>query len=215
MTQARTLKRLTVSTAGLLAIASAQVSFSGPGESSEAIASPVADAGMQPVMIEMKTASGSDAEETLGTITVRQLVRGLLIEPAINGLKTGLHGFHLHENESCGSTAQQQENGVLSNTRPAGEAGGHWDPGIKGSHGGPWGRGHRGDLPNLYVDPDGVASLPVYAPRLTLRDLQGRALVIHQTADNYTDEPDDKGGSGQAVACGVLRNWDPPEETSE
>ena len=49
---------------------------------------------------------------------------------------------------------------------PALGAGGHYDPKASGKHGLPWGDGHLGDLPALYVDPDGNATYPVLAPRL-------------------------------------------------
>ena len=43
----------------------------------------------------------------------------------------------------------------------------------------------------------------VTAPRLKLADVQGRALVIHEGGDNYTDNPENGGGKGR-VACGVV-----------
>jgi Cu-Zn family superoxide dismutase len=43
----------------------------------------------------------------------------------------------------------------------------------------------------------------VIAPRLKLADVQGRALVIHEGGDNYSDQPENGGGKGR-VACGVV-----------
>ena len=43
-------------------------------------------------------------------------------------------------------------------------AGAHYDPQGSGHHGLPWGDGHLGDLPALYVAPDGTATYPVLAP---------------------------------------------------
>ena len=36
-----------------------------------------------------------------------------------------------------------------------------------------------------------------------LSDLRGRALVIHEGGDNYTDNPENGGGKGR-IACGVV-----------
>lgn len=50
----------------------------------------------------------------------------------------------------------------------------------------------------------GVAITPVYAPQVSSKDFENRALVLHARRDNYTDEEDSAGGSGDAIACGVL-----------
>jgi Cu-Zn family superoxide dismutase len=71
-------------------------------------------------------------------------------------------------------------------------------------HGSPWGDGHLGDLPALYVDPQGNATNPVLAPRLKMADLKGRSLMIHMGGDNHSDHPAPLGGGGARVACGVI-----------
>jgi Cu-Zn family superoxide dismutase len=43
----------------------------------------------------------------------------------------------------------------------------------------------------------------VTAARLKLDDVSGRALVIHEGGDNYTDSPENGGGKGR-IACGVV-----------
>ena len=74
------------------------------------------------------------------------------------------------------------------------------DPQGTGSHGGPYGDGHLGDLPNLVVLDDGTAGLVLLAPRLTVADLDGRAIMIHSGADDYTDA--DPGGD--RAYCGIV-----------
>lgn len=164
----------------------------------------VTDSGQPPLTVEMTSATTSDNGQTLGTITIREMAEGLVLQPALENLDPGLHGFHIHENANCDPTREEDADTASPTLTPAGEAGDHWDPGLKGNHGGPWGQGHLGDLPNLYVNEEGVARHPVYAPRLTLRDIENGSLVIHSDRDNYSDEPDDTGGSGQRIACGVL-----------
>jgi len=83
-------------------------------------------------------------------------------------------------------------------------AGGHYDPKNTKAHGEPWGDGHLGDLPALYVDPDGTAVNPVLAPRLRMKNVRGRSLMIHVGGDNHADHPMPLGGGGARMACGVI-----------
>jgi Cu-Zn family superoxide dismutase len=123
---------------------------------------------------------------------------GLLVAPRLSGLPPGLHGFHVHEKGDCGNTAANGQQG------PGLAAGGHLDPRKTGKHLGPYEPGHLGDLPALYVGEQGYALLPVLAPRLTIADLHGHALMIHQGGDNYKDVPEPLGGGGPRIACGVI-----------
>jgi Cu-Zn family superoxide dismutase len=84
-------------------------------------------------------------------------------------------------------------------------AGGHLDPAGSKVHGTPWGEGHLGDLPPLFVDSAGKASSPVLAPRLKAADLKGRSLMVHAGGDNHADHPAPLGGGGARLACGVIK----------
>ncbi len=81
--------------------------------------------------------------------------------------------------------------------------GGHYDPKNSGRHEGPYGKGHLGDLPKLIADEKGDVTMSVTAPRLKLKDLKGRTLIIHAGGDNYSDNPP-MGGGGSRIACGVV-----------
>lgn len=135
----------------------------------------------------------------IGTVEVRENQYGIVFDPALSSLEPGLHGMHVHEDPDCGPNLKDAEHEVV----PAGGAGDHFDPKGVDTHGGPWGIGHIGDLPNLYVDEQGAAEYPVLAPRLKWEFLKARSLVIHANPDNYTDSPP-KGGSGPRVACGIF-----------
>jgi Cu-Zn family superoxide dismutase len=135
----------------------------------------------------------------IGNIHVRQTRYGIVFEPSLSSLKAGLHGFHVHEDPSCDPNEKDAEHEEV----PAGKAGDHFDARSVDTHGGPWGVGHVGDLPMLYVDQNGKAEYPVLAPRLKMEFLKGRSLLIHANPDNYTDSPP-KGGSGPRVACGIF-----------
>ncbi len=134
----------------------------------------------------------------VGTVRIVETPYGLAFYPSLTGLPPGLHGFHVHENASCAAT---EANGAVV---PAGAAGGHLDPLGSKHHGEPWGDGHLGDLPPLFVSNDGVAGNPVLAPRLKLADVVHHALMVHAGGDNHSDHPAALGGGGARVACGVI-----------
>lgn len=138
--------------------------------------------------------------DEVGQVAVSETEHGLVFTPNLKGLEPGVHGFHVHENPSC---EPQEKDGK---TMPAGAAGGHFDPDGSKKHGSPWGDGHLGDLPALYVDSKGNAQLPVLAPRLTKLDqIKGKSLMVHEGGDNYSDHPMPLGGGGGRMACGVVK----------
>lgn len=148
------------------------------------------------VQVSAITEKGVDAP--VGTLRFVETPHGLAIYPSLGGLTPGLHGFHVHTNPNCGP-------GEQSGKSVAGlAAGGHLDPTNTGRHGEPWGDGHLGDLPPLYVASDGRATSPVLAPRLKLADVRNRSIMIHAGGDNHADHPAPLGGGGARVACGVI-----------
>ena len=157
----------------------------------------VARAAELSVAVSMAGPTGAGA--ALGSIRIVETPHGLAFYPALKGLPPGLHGFHVHENPSC---APQEKDGAPV---PAQAAGGHLDPAGSKKHGEPWGDGHLGDLPPLFVASDGTASQAVLAPRLKqLADVRQRSLMIHAGGDNHADHPAPLGGGGGRVACGVI-----------
>lgn len=148
--------------------------------------------------VEMHAVSDKGVGDKIGTIRIEPGPEGTKLTPDLEGLTPGAHGFHLHENGSCEPGKSNGE------TKAAHAAGGHFDPEKTGAHAGPYGKGHLGDLPVLYVNADGQATDPVLAPRIKPDQMAGRALVIHAGGDNYSDEPEKLGGGGERVACGVV-----------
>ncbi|MBX9586712.1 MAG: superoxide dismutase family protein [Gammaproteobacteria bacterium] len=130
--------------------------------------------------------------KSVGFVEISPTKNGLLFTPHLKGLTPGLHGFHIHEFDSC------QNNGTA--------AGGHFDPNKTGKHLGPDNEnGHLGDLPVLTVDAKGEATTPVLAPRIKhIEDIRHRSLMIHEGGDNYSDEPAKSGGGGGRMVCGVI-----------
>jgi len=150
------------------------------------------------VTVPMSMVDDKGVGKQVGTVEISETPYGLVFTPSVTGLPAGLHGFHVHENPSCGPTEKDGK------PVPAGAAGGHYDPAKTGRHAEPWGAGHLGDLPGLYVDANGSASNPVLAPRLKLADVSKRALMIHVGGDNHADHPAMLGGGGARMACGVI-----------
>lgn len=143
------------------------------------------------------SASGIGAE--IGTVTLADGAKGLVVTPKLTSLPPGNHGFHVHANAACGAADKA---GVMT----AGEAaGGHFDPENTGKHGGPAGPGHKGDMPVLVVAADGTSTEPVTVPRLMLKDVHGHAIMIHEGGDNFSDQPKPLGGGGTRIACGVVK----------
>jgi len=134
----------------------------------------------------------------IGQVVISESSYGLVFTPHLSGMTSGLHGFHVHENPSC---APLEKDGKMV---PALAAGGHYDPAGTKRHGLPWGDGHLGDLPALYVDNSGNATYPVLAPRLKMADVKGRSLMVHVGGDNHADHPAPLGGGGARLACGVI-----------
>jgi superoxide dismutase, Cu-Zn family len=149
--------------------------------------------------VQLNSVDEKGVGKPVGEVTISQTPYGVAFTPALKGLPPGLHGFHVHENPSC---APKDKDG-----KPVAAlaAGGHYDPAGTQRHGLPWGDGHLGDLPALFVDEQGVASNPVLAPRLKLEDVKGRALMVHVGGDNHADHPAPLGGGGPRMACGVIR----------
>lgn len=153
---------------------------------------------MADIDINMNLVNEQGIGASAGKITVSESGYGLVFTPMLSGLAPGLHGFHVHQNPDC--MPKERDGKMVA----ALSAGGHYDPQNTQKHGTPWGDGHLGDLPPLFVDADGRANQPVLAPRLKMADLEGRALMIHAGGDNHSDQPAALGGGGARVACGVF-----------
>lgn len=115
----------------------------------------------------------------------------------ISGLKAGFHGFHVH---AFGDTT----NGCLS-------TGAHFNPAGK-EHGAPEDETrHAGDLGNVTVGEDGIATVEVVDTQIPLigpNSIIGRAVVIHADPDDLGKGGHElsktTGNAGGRLACGVI-----------
>lgn len=140
----------------------------------------------------------SQTGEMLGTATLTELpMGGVLIELRLEGVPPGEHAFHIHENGVCEPPDFES-------------AGGHFNP-YEVGHGFYDGDGvHAGDLPNVFVEEDGVLRADMIAPDVTTTGAglnsvltgDGTAFVMHRDPDDYSTDP--AGASGPRIACGVI-----------
>lgn len=151
------------------------------------------------VVVTMHLVSQTGIDKEIGNITAKDIPYGTVFVPNLSELSSGLHGFHVHQNPDCGPGESQGK--MVAGLA----AGGHYDPMGAGYHAGPYGDGHLGDLPALYVDAEGKSTHPVLAPRIKVGDLRNRSLMIHAGGDNYSDQPSKLGGGGARIACGVVK----------
>ena len=163
----------------------------------------IAAAQADEVTVDMHLIDAKGVGAKFGTVHARDTDNGLVLKLDLAAeLRPGPHGFHVHQNGDCGTA--QKDGDVVAGLA----AGGHYDPENTGTHMGPSGTGHLGDLPviQVEVDEDGARPVkrPMVAPRLSVEDIRGRALVIHADGDNYRDEPKPLGGGGARAACGVV-----------
>ncbi|HUH66590.1 MAG TPA: superoxide dismutase [Cu-Zn] SodC [Syntrophales bacterium] len=151
------------------------------------------------ITVQMNLVNEKGVGKNIGTVTAMDSRYGLILIPELRDLTPGIHGFHVHQLPYCGAAEKEGKHVAAL------AAGGHFDPYGTNRHEGPYGEGHLGDLPFLYVGPDGKAVSPVLAPRLKVEDLKERSLMIHAGGDNYSDSPEALGGGGARVACGVIK----------
>ena len=148
----------------------------------------------EPAVGETATAamSGPDGAD-MGTVSLTQGPRGVLVSANVSGLSEGWHGFHVHTVGSC--------------EPDFGAAGGHFAPDGKGHGFMREDGGHPGDMPNIYAGADGGARADHFHPSISLSpgqgylfDDDGSAIIIHAKPDSYGEDP----AAGDRVACGII-----------
>lgn len=135
----------------------------------------------------------------IGEINFKDVDGGVMVDVELSQLSLGEHGFHIHEFGDCRATFHRDGKIVM-----AGKAGGHFDIYKTMKHKGPNGGGHIGDLPKLEVDKNGEVIDRFFVENISVNMIKGRAVVVHEGGDNYSDEPVVLGGGGDRVACGVI-----------
>jgi Cu-Zn family superoxide dismutase len=127
-----------------------------------------------------------------GEVTFTPEDKGVRVNASFTGLQMGEHGFHVHEKGDCSAP-------------DAASAGGHFNPATKPHAARDAAERHVGDLGNLKADPYGMARANFVDTQLSLdgpNSIVGKAVIIHQNADDFTTQP--TGNAGGRLACGVI-----------
>jgi Cu-Zn family superoxide dismutase len=142
--------------------------------------------------VQLAPTQGSTAA---GTLTLSVEGDSVRLAGTLQGLApNGEFGFHIHEKGDCSAP-------------DASSAGEHFNP-SGAAHGDPQGGTHHaGDMLNAKSDAAGAAQVDAVAKGVTLgdggpTDVRGRAVVLHEKADDYQSQP--SGNSGKRIACGVI-----------
>lgn len=123
-----------------------------------------------------------------GTLVVAE-VRGLPGKSDVNKCSGQFFGFHIHEGNSCETTAGSTNFAATGN---------HYNP-ADCAH--PF---HAGDMPVLLGD-NGYALNIFYTNRFTPDEVVGRTVVIHDMPDDFRTQP--SGDSGTKIACGKIQEY--------
>lgn len=124
---------------------------------------------------------------------IQQSDQQVVINAVIRGLQPNSeHGFHIHDKGDCADNG----NAAAGHFNPLGNPHGKYDST----------RHHMGDLPSLKADANGVATVNVQSPDISLLsgpgNVMGRAVIIHAQPDDYTTQP--TGNAGARIACAVI-----------
>ena len=127
-----------------------------------------------------------------GELKFVQSGSNVVVTGTVKGLQPKTwHAFHVHENGSCADKGNA--------------AGGHFNPTRKphGAHG--MGEHHVGDMPPLYADSKGEATVDITSTSLALsgaNSIIGKAVIVHEKDDDVTAQP--AGNAGARIGCGIV-----------
>ena len=152
-------------------------------------AEPIKDVIQINLELEAKSESGA-----MGVASFTQRNGMVTMEAKISNLSPGTHAIHLHEKADCSSADGKS-------------TGGHWNPTFQ-DHGawGAEGGFHLGDIGNFEVDEEGLGKIEFSTDLWCIgcgdekKDILGKAVIVHQGADDLTSQP--SGAAGARVACG-------------
>ena len=133
-----------------------------------------------------------DYPKIKGRVLFYQLKNAVIVRADIWDLPKGranceslVFAFHIHKGEKCSGNKND----------PFADANGHFNP-DNCPH--PY---HAGDLPPLF-SVNGKAFSVFLTDRFTVKEIMGRAIIIHSRPDDFMTQP--AGNSGEKIACGII-----------
>ena len=152
----------------------------------------VVDGSLKEMSMTISLEPKSDSQVS-GTVTLEEKDGYVSILANMTGLSAGTHAIHIHQTADCSS--------------PDGKStGGHWNP--TGQPHGKWGDAtgyHKGDIGNFEVGEDGNGTISMTTDEWCIgcgddtKDILGKAIIVHQGADDFTSQP--SGAAGARVSC--------------
>lgn len=140
-----------------------------------------------------KIRGGKKYPRITGLVTFRETSQGVIITAKIYNLPTEkekcnskVFGFHIHEGVECTGNKEDEFANAKSHYNPENCIHPH----------------HAGDLPPLFEN-NGYAYMNVLTNRFKLKDVIGKAVIIHSMPDDFTSQP--SGNSGEKIACGIIK----------
>lgn len=133
-----------------------------------------------------------DHPKLYGIVAFYAADKGVIVVAELRGIPAGTNscnspvlGFHIHEQGRCSG----------SPISPISDTGGHYNP-QNCPH--PY---HAGDLPPLFSN-NGFAWMAFYTERFTVDEIIGRAVIVHDSSDDFKSQP--SGDSGNRIGCGEI-----------
>ncbi|MBQ9648727.1 MAG: superoxide dismutase family protein [Oscillospiraceae bacterium] len=138
--------------------------------------------------------SGSEAyPDVSGLVRFYQTRSGVLVAAEVSGLPEdadpcgkNILGFHIHGGAQCAGNEAD----------PFADALGHYNP-DDCPH-----PAHAGDMPPLFVN-RGDAFQAFLTDRFSVREIVGKTVIVHSSADDFTSQP--AGNAGTKIACGPIK----------
>ena len=136
--------------------------------------------------------------KTSGEVSLTQRNGVVTLEANIYGLEPGTHAIHLHDKADCSSSDGKS-------------TGGHWNPTFE-PHGA-WQNDtgfHRGDIGNFEANNQGHGMIKFSTDlwcigcKDPVKNILGKAVIVHQGADDLTSQP--SGAAGARVSCAGIIN---------
>lgn len=165
-----------------------------PAETASAEAQPAPEAApATPTSVEVEFQAKS-ASKLAGKATLTETPEGVKVTLALEGVKPGDHGAHVHEKGDCSAA-------------DGSSAGGHFNPGTH-QHALPTtSPRHLGDLGNITIGKDGKGTLEIVAPGANLKpndpsSFLGKAIIVHEKKD---DGGQPVGNAGGRIGCAEIK----------